>query len=139
MYNFDGWSQQGNGGAGGGLYGGYTNQYASIPYSGAGGSGYIGGVPVFTYNGNTYSPTWMTGHSSANGNGKAIITLVAPYATASNITLSSNSIIPPAAIGVTLENSQMSTINHVVTWTLGSKSHTVELATGAKNTSYTIP
>lgn len=77
LYKYDGWSQQGNGGAGGGLYGGYANQYEDIPYSGAGGSGYIGGVPAFTEKGTTYAPDWITGYSGAAGNGSATVTLVA--------------------------------------------------------------
>lgn len=76
MYKYDGWSQQGNGGAGGGLYGGYANQYTEIPFGGAGGSGYIGGVPAITHKGKTYSPDWITGYSEANGNGYAMVTLV---------------------------------------------------------------
>lgn len=77
LQNYEGWSQQGDGGGGGGLYGGKGGWYSGIPYSGSGGSGYIGGVPSFTYNGTTYSPTWTTGYSSATGNGGASITLVA--------------------------------------------------------------
>lgn len=60
-------------GAGGGLYGGYANAQSS---TGAGGSGYIGGVPEFTHtNGTTYSPSTTAGQNS--GHGHATITFVA--------------------------------------------------------------
>jgi len=64
---------------GGGLYGG-TGVYSGC---GPGGSGYIGGVPSFTYNGVTYSPSTSNGSSavpanenSHNSDGVAKITLV---------------------------------------------------------------
>lgn len=56
-------------GCGGGLYGGSTLRKAS----GGGGSGYIGGVPEFTYNGNTYSPNSLA--NNRYGSGFAKITL----------------------------------------------------------------
>lgn len=68
---------QANGGAGGGLYGGFAHSGTNIPYGGAGGSGYIGGVPSFVYKDKTYAPSWKTGYSGANGNGSAKITFVA--------------------------------------------------------------
>jgi hypothetical protein len=67
------------GGGGGGFYGGYggiakaSTKSAAIS-SGAGGSGWIGGVPSFTYKGVTYSPSTSNGVRS--GNGHARITLM---------------------------------------------------------------
>lgn len=58
------------GGGGGGFYGGGCEYYSP----GAGGSGWIGGVPKITYKGTTYSPSTTNGNNS--GNGKARITLV---------------------------------------------------------------
>lgn len=58
------------GGGGGGFYGGKT--FACT--SGGGGSGYIGGVPEFTQDATTYTPSTMSGVNA--GNGSAIITLV---------------------------------------------------------------
>ena len=56
-------------GGGGGWYGG-----GNASYSGAGGSGYIGGVPEITYKKTVYSPsTTVGGHT---GNGYAKITLI---------------------------------------------------------------
>lgn len=59
---------QGGPGGGGGLFGGNGGTV------GAGGSGYIGGVPEITYDGVTYSPQSTAGVNS--GPGKAKITLV---------------------------------------------------------------
>lgn len=62
----------------GGLYGGgscVTSQ-GSGNKGGAGGSGYIGGVPAFKHtNGTTYSPSTSAGQKA--GNGYAKITFVA--------------------------------------------------------------
>ena len=58
-------------GGGGGLYGGGSGVNAG----GGGGSGYIGGVPSFTYNGTTYAPSMSNGQ--CNDYGYAKITLVA--------------------------------------------------------------
>lgn len=58
-------------GAGGGWYsGGEANQAGAS----GGGSGYIGGVPTFTYNGKIYEPSTISGLN--NGNGAAVITLI---------------------------------------------------------------
>ena len=64
-------------GGGGGWYGGHAIQVCDWGSSGggAGGSGYIGGVPEFTYNSNTYTPSTETG--IREGNGFARITYVA--------------------------------------------------------------
>lgn len=68
------------GGGGGGYYGGYAgtattwdDQYRG----GGGGSGYIDGVPAFTYKNVTYAPSTSTGGGAASGaNGSARITAV---------------------------------------------------------------
>lgn len=63
------------GAGGGGLYGGYAGQTGC---GGGGGSGYIGGVPEFTYKGTTYSPVTISGSgNSGAANGEAAITLIA--------------------------------------------------------------
>lgn len=59
-------------GGGGGLYGGGLGRNT---HPAGGGSGYIGGVPSFTYNGTTYAPSMSNGQRS--GNGYAKITLAA--------------------------------------------------------------
>ena len=59
-------------GGGGGFYGGYQGTYGQ---SGAGGSGYIGGVPSFSKN-KKYYPA-VTEQAKNEGNGKATITYVA--------------------------------------------------------------
>lgn len=73
------------GGGGGGWYGGYNTVHGSaeIQYShfcsGSGGSGYIGGVPAFTYHGTTYTPQNIKGGNEVAGAGRARITYVAKY------------------------------------------------------------
>ena len=65
------------GGAGDGYYKGGNGCISTIRgcgSSGAGGSGYIGGVPSFAYNGVTYAPSTTAG--SRAGNGAARITYV---------------------------------------------------------------
>lgn len=64
-------SSSGYAGGGGGLYGGY---YGMGGHSGAGGSGYIGGVPSFSKN-KKYYPSEMEGGVN-EGNGKALITFI---------------------------------------------------------------
>ena len=61
-------------GGGGGLYGG-TRHGTNLYVPSGGGSGYIDGVPSFTYNGTTYAPSMSNGQS--NGHGYAKITLEA--------------------------------------------------------------
>lgn len=61
-------------GGGGGLYGGKGG--TSNKGAGGGGSGYIGGVPAFTYDGTTYSPSTEAGAGSRYAWGRAIIQLV---------------------------------------------------------------
>lgn len=66
------------GGGGSGYRGGYaaSSSGSQVPSSGAsGGSNWIGGVPEFTFKGETYSPT-STGGGGSGGNGSAKITLV---------------------------------------------------------------
>ena len=62
-------------GGGGGLYGGGAAIRTNSNCGAGGGSGYIGGVPSFTYNGITYSPS--TSNGQRRGNGYAKITLAA--------------------------------------------------------------
>lgn len=59
----------GGGGGGGGWAGGSTSSGKAY-----GGTGYIGGVPEFTYESTTYSPETISGQRS--GNGKAVITFI---------------------------------------------------------------
>lgn len=56
-------------GGGGGLYGGRFKRQAAF-----GGSGYIGGVPIIEYKGQTYTPSTVSGYNL--GNGAAVITLI---------------------------------------------------------------
>ena len=67
------------GGGGGGLYGGRAqtvsgNHRDSSSCGGGGGSGYIGGVPAFTYSGTSYGNGMANGQRS--GSGYAVITFV---------------------------------------------------------------
>ena len=67
------------GGGGGGLYGGSAqtvtgNHRDSASCGGGGGSGYIGGVPAFTYSGTSYGNGMANGQRS--GSGYAVITFV---------------------------------------------------------------
>lgn len=67
------WTQNGGyggGGGGGGLYGGGGGGPFNGGAAGGGGSGYIGGVPAFTYGGVTYSPGMLNGQWSGNGYAK---------------------------------------------------------------------
>ena len=66
-------------GGGGGYYGGGSGSCKNVwegVAGGGGGSGWTGGVPAVTYKGVTYSPSMTSGHSSANSNGFAYITLI---------------------------------------------------------------
>jgi hypothetical protein len=64
------------GGGGGGWYGGSSIEEESTFSNGAGGSGYIDGVPQITFKNVTYRPTnTMGGHTSA-AHGKARVTFV---------------------------------------------------------------
>lgn len=66
------------GSGGGGWYGGGRGLDGSYQSGGAGGSGYIGGVPEITYKGVTYSPSTQTGSGTYEmTNGKAKITRIA--------------------------------------------------------------
>lgn len=60
-----------NAGGGGGFYGGGSSAYSA----GAGGSGWIGGVPQITFKGTTYAPSMSSGVNPTSG--KAKITLIA--------------------------------------------------------------
>lgn len=64
---------RGGSGAGGGWYGGGVAGDKSVA---SGGSGYIGGVPNFTWGNASYTASMQNGVQS--GNGKAVITLVKP-------------------------------------------------------------
>lgn len=59
---------------GGGYYGGGSGGVSYGAAGGGGGSGYIGGVPSFSKDGKTYSPSMTNG--SQSGNGKAKITYI---------------------------------------------------------------
>lgn len=71
------YASHGCGGGGGGLYGGSAMAYGTsyTNCGGAGGSGYIDGVPEIVYSGTTYTPSTTNGVQS--GNGSATITLIA--------------------------------------------------------------
>ena len=66
-------NQASNGCGGGGYYGGCTDGHGN-QYAGAGGSGWIGGVPIIENCGKSYLPSFRDGINS--GTGKATITLV---------------------------------------------------------------
>lgn len=83
--NPGGYVWTGHGGGGGGWYGGYNDRDGANPArvaifcNGSGGSGYIGGVPAFTYHGTTYTPQNTKGGNTVAGAGSARITYVAKY------------------------------------------------------------
>lgn len=60
----------GGAGGGGGLYGGSGGGPWNGGCPGGGGSGYIGGVPAFTYGGVLYEPGMLNGQWSGNGYAK---------------------------------------------------------------------